>query len=269
MSSHLYAVTRTSNQLCIDWQNQDELQKIKKAQKLGFFLLSTQFCSLFWLYSMMWLRGEIDLPTNLQFPTLKLNYNWPSSRKIQNYIYGKELSSKVRVFCLFYLSFCCLLILLPSTWLRDAADSQQAFNSQSLNWTTFDQVLERFRTIYREELSSKARVFLPFYLSFCCLLTLLPPTRLRDAADPQQAFDSRPPNWTTFDQALERSGTIYIGKNWAQKPGFFVLPELLLPSDPAITDMTTRHSWFSTSLQFPTPELNYIWSSSRKIQNYI
>ena len=52
------------------------------------------------------------------------------------------------------------------------------------------------------------------------------PVQWRDYAarsTSQQPFNSRPLNWTTVDQALGRSRAIYIGKNWAQKPGFFCL----------------------------------------------
>ena len=85
------------------------------------------------------------------------------------------------------------------------------------------------------------------------------PVQRRDYAarsTSQQTFNSRSPNWTTVDQALGRSRAIYIGKNWAQKPGFFFafLPELLLPSDSTATDATTRRSRSSTSLQFLTPK---------------
>ena len=73
----------------------------KWAQWLGFSDFYPAFCSLFWPYPTTRLRGEIDLPTNLWFPTPELNYRWSSSRKIQGYIYREELSSKARVFCLF------------------------------------------------------------------------------------------------------------------------------------------------------------------------
>src|SRR5216117_1202546 len=45
----------------------------QRAQWLGFSGFSPLFCSLFWPYSTTWLHGEIDLPTNLQFPAPELN----------------------------------------------------------------------------------------------------------------------------------------------------------------------------------------------------
>ncbi len=48
-----------------------------------------------------------------------------------------------------------------------------------------------------------------------------------------------------------------------------VLSEFLLFSDSTITDMIMWCSQFSTSFQFLIFKLNYIWSSSKKIWNYI
>ena len=60
----------------------------KSAQKAGVLAFYLAFCSLFWPYSTTWLHGEIDLPTNLRFPTPELN---KQMTKPQADIYTQEL----------------------------------------------------------------------------------------------------------------------------------------------------------------------------------